>query len=248
MSPLTVVSLFPERLNIHGDAENAAVLVRRASWRGLDASLRVIADPADAADVDADLVTIGAGFDADAPEILDGLRGMGPVLRRWRDAGVPLLAVGLGWDMLSTSVELESGAVPGMGLFPGRSVASARRVGTIAVDSDLGPLTGYEYHLRDYILAGDERPLGTVRRGTGNLAGAGENGAEGSTIGSLVGTGLRGPVLARNPGLADDLLDKALVRRGESVAAAGAAVDAAQALADLHALRANEIVRRNLGL
>jgi lipid II isoglutaminyl synthase (glutamine-hydrolysing) len=49
------------------------------------------------------------------------------------------------------------------------------------------------------------------------VCGGGNNGAdatEGARQGSLVGTYLHGPVLARNPALADLLLGQALERRG----------------------------------
>jgi CobQ-like glutamine amidotransferase family enzyme len=47
------------------------------------------------------------------------------------------------------------------------------------------------------------RPLGTVRVGNGNGAGAGTDGAH---TGKIAGTYLHGPVLARNPALADLVL------------------------------------------
>jgi CobQ-like glutamine amidotransferase family enzyme len=51
--------------------------------------------------------------------------------------------------------------------------------------------------------------LGTVVPGSGVGNGAGE-GAEGAVQGSVIGTYLHGPVLARNPELADYLLVQAL--------------------------------------
>ncbi len=246
---LSIASLFPERLNIHGDAENADVLRVRAGWRGIEAQVATIASAQDAAGLRPDAVTIGAGFDADAPEVLAGLREIAGELIAWVDSGTVLLAVGLGWEMLSHSLELD-GADPlsGIGIFAGRSVASERHVGRISVDSEWGALTGYEYHLRDYVLGGGERFLGTVASGTGNVAAvqSGAARAEGAVRGTAYGTGIRGPVLARNPVFADHLLEIAATHAG--LEPANETPDERLTTADDHAAKANVIVRRALGL
>lgn len=244
---LSIASLFPERLNIHGDAENADVLRVRSGWRGLDATVTTITRPADAANLTPDAITIGAGFDADAPDVLASLLEMQEQLRAWVASGAVLLAVGLGWEMMSRSLELHAGRpLTGVGIFTGRTVASARHVGRIAVDSEWGALTGYEYHLRDYILGNDERPIGTVASGTGNIATGAIGGDEGAVRGTAYGTGIRGPVLARNPAFADHLLDLAAAHAGLTFA--GAVPDERLTTADDHAAKANVIVRRALGL
>jgi CobQ-like glutamine amidotransferase family enzyme len=52
-------------------------------------------------------------------------------------------------------------------------------------------------------LGPDAAPVGRVKRGVGNGAGGG---AEGAVQGRVIATSLHGPVLARNPELADLLL------------------------------------------
>ncbi|WP_100813173.1 hypothetical protein [Microbacterium lacus] len=246
---LSIVSLFPERLNIHGDAENADVLRVRAGWRGIEARVTTITSAQDASGLRPDAITIGAGFDADAPEVLAGLREIADELNAWVESGTVLLAIGLGWEMLSRSLELgRPDPLSGIGIFTGRSVASERHVGRISVDSEWGALTGYEYHLRDYVLGEDERPLGTVASGTGNI-GTVQSGAarfEGAVRGTAYGTGIRGPVLARNPVFADHLLELAAAHAG--LALANGAPAGPLTTADDHAAKANVIVRRALGL
>ncbi len=246
---LSIASLFPERLNIHGDAENADVLRVRARWRGLDATVTTITSAADAVGLVPDAITIGAGFDADAPEVLAPLLEMQEQLRAWVDSGAVLLAVGLGWEMMSRSLELHPARpLTGVGIFSGRTIVSERHVGRISVDSEWGALTGYEYHLRDYVPGSDERPLGTVASGTGNVAaaGSGAGAAEGAVRGTAYGTGIRGPVLARNPAFADHLLGLAAAHAGLQLS--NAAPDERLTTADDHAAKANMIVRRALGL
>lgn len=85
------------------------------------------------------------------------------------------------------------------------------------------PLTGFANHMGATILGADAEPLGRLTRGTGNTdnhgaEAAGLSGedahrqtrAEGAVQGSVVATYMHGPVLARNPQLADWLLARAM--------------------------------------
>ena len=85
------------------------------------------------------------------------------------------------------------------------------------------PLTGFANHMGATILGADAEPLGRLTRGTGNTdshgaEAAGLSGedahrqtrAEGAAQGSVVATYMHGPVLARNPQLADWLLARAM--------------------------------------
>ena len=66
-----------------------------------------------------------------------------------------------------------------------------------------GFLTGFENHQGDARLGPAARPLGRLVSGTGN----GDGHTEGAVQGRVVGTYLHGPVLVRNDGLADHLLE-----------------------------------------
>lgn len=238
---ITVWSLFGELTSIHGDAGNAAVLAERARWRGIEATVvdLAVGDPVPTGSPDA--IVIGSGFDADAAAVLEGLRRLEPAIRDALAAEVPLLAVGLGWELCSTGVELEAGAIEGLGVFPGRAVATERRTGDLVVDSTWGRLVGYEYHLRDYRPAEGERALGDVASGIGRSTGSG---LEGSIVGSAIGTAMRGPVLARNGALADHLVFRIADLRGLALA------DPAPALARVDQLNEAIAARtaRSLGL
>lgn len=202
-----VASLTPHLLNIHGDAENARVLAARASWRGYRSEVIEVRSAADAAGLSPQAITIGSGFDSDAREVLHALETFGEELRQWVAAGVPLLAIGLGWELLSAQTVIEDyGTLPGIGVFQGTFIASARRSGPIVLDSRWGKITGYEYHYRDYLLGEDEAPLGTIIATHNTHSGISGSLGEGAIRGAAIGTALRGPILARNPNLADALL------------------------------------------
>src|SRR6266536_2948880 len=78
-------------------------------------------------------------------------------------------------------------------------------------------------------VCGRLQPLATVLRGHGNN---GDDGTEGIRKGNLVATYLHGPVLARNPALADALATAVLERRGDAAALEPIDPDPGQVLHD----------------
>ncbi len=207
--PLTIVSLLPELLDTNGDAANARVLAQRARWAGADATVVEVHSLADLPD-QVDAVVVGSGSDSDLVRARDTLATMTTQLRTWATASVPILLVGTGWELLSWGIERDDGSViEGLGIVAGRAVPMpARATDDIVVASRHGRLIGFENHSRSYVGA-EASALGRVLSGTGNGAGT-----EGLVMGSVVGTHLHGPVLARNPGLADHMLHSALARIG----------------------------------
>jgi CobQ-like glutamine amidotransferase family enzyme len=66
-------------------------------------------------------------------------------------------------------------------------------------------LTGFENHRGGTVLGNAAVPLGAVKKGAGNRAG---DGIDGAVQGSVFATYMHGPCLARNPEFADLLLGK----------------------------------------
>jgi len=205
---LTIVTLLPRLLDTNGDAANARVLAQRARWSGLSVLVVPVHSVADLPET-VDLVVIGSGTDTDLIAARDALRALAEPVRAWVAGGVPVLAVGTGWELLSGGLDLADGSsVDGLGIVAGRASALPARVtDDLAVDAEGLSLIGFENHLRGY--AGAAAPLGTVSSGTGN-----GDGTEGAVDGSFTGTHLHGPVLARNPQLADRMLRAACMARG----------------------------------
>ncbi|MFI5101157.1 MAG: glutamine amidotransferase, partial [Actinomycetes bacterium] len=74
---------------------------------------------------------------------------------------------------------------------------------------------GYENHSGMTRLGPHQEPLGRVLRGTGTSS---HRRTEGAMTGSAIGTYLHGPVLARNPALADHLIRRAISRHDTAAA------------------------------
>jgi len=114
-----------------------------------------------------------------------------------------------------------------------------RFIGHVAVQCDLGPdsqlqIVGFENHSGRTYLGSDARPLGQVLGGSGNN---GQDGTEGARYREVYATYLHGPVLPKNPGLADHLLCKALAHRYEDFGPLPPLTDQAEAQAHAAALR-----------
>jgi lipid II isoglutaminyl synthase (glutamine-hydrolysing) len=215
--------LYPDYLNIYADRGNIAVFERRAAWRGIELEVEEVG-PGDEVRAGAhDLLYIGGGQDREQALIAPDLAAKGESVKASVEAGAALLAVCGGYQLLGQFYRDRSGAeLPGVGLFPLHTVAGERRmIGDVLLECELEPgarrtLAGFENHAgRTYLDQGAE-PLGRVVAGFGN---DGESGFEGCRVGRALGTYLHGPLLPRNPWLADWLLAQALGHRlGEAPA------------------------------
>ncbi|MBW3592467.1 MAG: glutamine amidotransferase [Actinobacteria bacterium] len=218
MSARVVVGhLYPDYLNIYADRGNIAVLARRAEWRGIDLDYRTISVGEPLRPGEHDLLYVGGGQDREQALIAPDLAARAPELEEAVDGGAAVLAVCGGYQLLGQFYRDRSGAeLPGAGIFPHHTIAGdGRMIGDVLVECELDPgdrrtLAGFENHAGRTILASEAQPLGRVLAGFGN---DGESGYEGCRRGRALGTYLHGPLLPRNPWLADWLLAQALAHR-----------------------------------
>jgi lipid II isoglutaminyl synthase (glutamine-hydrolysing) len=199
-----IVLLYPELLGTYGDRGNALVMRRRAQLRDIDA--RVIeVNVGDDVPASGDVYLLGGGEDAPQLTALDMLRESG-ALTAAVERGAVLLAVCAGFQIAGTELPGRDGRpIRGLGLIDGSTTRAAERlVGELAVPGDeLGTewLVGFENHQGVTTPGAGARPIGrrVPERGFAT---------EGAVQGRVVGTYLHGPVLARNPALADRLLER----------------------------------------
>ena len=209
--------LFPDYLNIYADRGNMAVLVRRAAWRGHELEVRALGAGDALRPGEHDLFYIGGGQDREQELIAPALAAYGEALRAAVGEGAAVLAVCGGYQLLGRFYRDQRGAeLPGAGVFPHQTVAGSRRmIGDVLLECELEPgdrrtLAGFENHAGRTYLAEGAEPLGRVLAGFGN---DGESGYEGCRVGRALGTYLHGPLLPRNPWLADWLLVQAIAHR-----------------------------------
>jgi CobQ-like glutamine amidotransferase family enzyme len=209
--------LYPDYLNIYADRGNIAVLAQRARWRGHELAVEPLGMDEPIVPGAHDLLYVGGGQDREQLLVAQNLAAKAGPLQEAVADGAALLAVCGGYQLLGRGYRGFHGEdMPGVGLFPLETVAGERRmIGDVLLACELDPgvkrtLAGFENHAgRTHLDAGAE-PLGRVVAGFGN---DGESGHEGCRVGRAIGTYLHGPLLPRNPWLADWLLAQALAHR-----------------------------------
>lgn len=217
MTVVRLGHLYPEEMNIYADRGNIAVFRSRLAWRGLDLDvtpLRV----SERIDPGAhDLFYLGGGQDRDQAVVAEDLLATKAAdLRRAIDDGAPLLAVCGGYQLAGRGyTDVAGRRLEGLGLLDADTIAGdGRLIGDVVIEAELDGrrerVVGFENHAGRTTVMPGSRPLGSVVRGHGNN---GRDGGEGAVRERVVGTYLHGPLLPKNPWLADALLGWAIERR-----------------------------------
>lgn len=208
LSTIRIALVYPDLLGTYGDSGNAVILAQRLRWRGHSAEVLQIDAGGNVPD-SCDLYVIGGGEDLPQALAAKDLNDQ-QSLHRAVDRGAVVLAICAGLQILGrTFVGPDGVDREGLGLLDCTSVRGRgpRAVGELVVEPTAEPtlplLTGYENHGGVTSVGPDAQPLGRVRVGVGNGDPAHTDGV---VSGRIWGTYMHGPVLARNPVLADRLL------------------------------------------
>jgi lipid II isoglutaminyl synthase (glutamine-hydrolysing) len=239
---LRIAHLYPSLLNVAGDGGNVAAVQRRCAWRGIPTEV-VAVELADTPDfTDFDLVFFHGGQDVEMAIAADDLRSKAPSLHEAVDEGVPVFAVCAGLQLLGHRYVPQTGPViDGVGILDLETRADRQRfmqhaAVEVTIDGRTDIVVGFENHSGLTELGPQAQAFGTV------VAGAGNNGrdrTEGATQGSVLATYLHGPVLPKNPWLADQLIRRSLERKAPSGAVELSALD------DAIELRAHDVALRH---
>jgi len=233
-STVSLAVVFPDLLGTYGDGGNATILAQRLRWRGIAADVLTVGlgRPLPSS---CDAYLLGGGEDAPQALAAAELRA-GGALAQAVERGAVVLAVCAGLQVVGTRFLTADGLRDGVGLVDLETVRGLprRAVGELVVEPagvlGVPTLSGYENHAGLTRLGPGVTPLGRVRAGIGN----GADSVDGVVAGRILGTYLHGPVLARNPALADLLLTWVV---GELPAADPALAAADQEAAGLRADR-----------
>jgi len=224
---LTIGWLYPTLMSTYGDRGNVISLQQRAQWRGIGIKVLSLDQESSAEQLHQVDVFMGGGAQDRQQEIvMRDLKGVkSQILQEKIEAGTPGVFTCGAPQLLGHYYEPALGQrIEGLGLFdlvskhPG---PDARRcIGNVVFEVTASPLAqeleamlgikpmiiGFENHGgRTYL--GNVQPLGRVVKGYGNN---GEDTTEGAFYRNAIATYSHGPLLPKNPFIADWLIQKAL--------------------------------------
>lgn len=215
---LVVGHLYPDLLNLYGDRGNIITFQKRCEWRGIECEVKqyVLGDEIDFDELD--IILLGGGSDREQNLVCDELRKNKEGFFKYIEENKVLLAICGGYQLLGNYYYSNLGKIPGLEIINIYTESGKTRlIGNVAIESEIEgrkiKIVGFENHAgRTYI--NDVQPLGKVIVGNGNNA---EDGNEGIRYKNVFGTYLHGPILPKNPELADYLLKLALQNKGEDI-------------------------------
>ncbi len=179
MREFEIAALYPRHLNLNGDLANAGVLAKRLGWYGYGSNVSLV-DLKDAAPDRVDLVVLGHGSPGAWSEILeDGSEALA-WLERAIESGVLVIAIGSGFEHLAAS-----------GFFGEqlRIAGASRGVRRSEFAAATTRVFGEELEVLGYVNSDSGLPL---------IANSNR----------LIGSLLHGPLLAKNPKLADAIIEQ----------------------------------------
>ncbi len=222
---LRICHLYPDILNLYGDRGNIITLQKRCEWRGISCEVVELC-AGDDADFDTfDLFFIGGGQDFDQYALMDdfGIGKSGSKADRLCQAienNKVVLAICGGYQLLGKYyVGTQGQKTQFLGALPLYTEAGdGRLIGNMAFQVESLPekpvVVGFENHVGRTYLCEGAKPFGKVKAGFGNN---GEDKTEGIIYKNVFGTYAHGPLLPKNPIIADELLSRALMLRYDSL-------------------------------
>jgi CobQ-like glutamine amidotransferase family enzyme len=217
---LSIAWLYPDLMSTYGDRGNVIVLEKRCLWREVRVTIVPVTLETGVNHLQAcDMVFMGGAQDRQqklAGE--DFLGNKGPVLKDMVERGVPALFVCAAYQFAGLYYRPYQGRdIPGAGIFdlvtihPGDQ--AKRLIGNVAAqivnlnEYNGQTIVGFENHGGRTRLGKSVKPLARILKGHGNN---GEDGSEGAVYKNAIGSYLHGPLLPKNPIIADWLISKAL--------------------------------------
>jgi lipid II isoglutaminyl synthase (glutamine-hydrolysing) len=217
---LNIGWLYPDLMNTYGDRGNVIALSYRMKMLGIKSKVNKISIQQSKDLISKmDILFMGGAQDKQQEIVNRDLKIKGNSLKEAIASGVPGLYVCGAYQFLGKYYkEADGNIIDGIGAFdlytesPGQDIK--RCIGNIVFESKLFPgvkLVGFENHGGRTYLADINMAFAKVINGYGNN---GEDGTEGFLYKNSIGTYSHGPILPKNPEIADYLIKKALERSG----------------------------------
>ena len=219
---LRLCHLYPQEMNTYADRGNIAVIESRLKWRNLELEVTPLGigqELNSAAAVEFDFLYLGGGQDKDQEAIAQDLilKKKQGIKAAAEDGAVGLFVCG-GYQLAGNSYTPAGEAqkeLEGIGLLDVTTRAgNTRLIGDILISAQLGnqalEIVGYENHAGLSYIGLSSKPLGETIYGQGNNL---DDKTEGAVSSRIVGTYIHGPLLPKNPKLADLLITWGLEHR-----------------------------------
>lgn len=220
---LKIAWLYPDLMSTYGDRGNIIVLKKRCEWRGIDVEICEITLETPLSKLwGSDLIFMGGAQDRQQKIVGDDfLKNKGPVIKEMIEKEIPGLFVCAAYQAIGHYyLPYQGEKIPGPGIFdlvtkhPGDQ--AKRLIGNVVAEiinpSEIAHkiIVGFENHGGRTYLGKNVEPLAKVIKGNGNN---GEDGYEGAVYKNAIGSYFHGPLLPKNPEIADWLIKKALDKK-----------------------------------
>ena len=206
---INILHLYPAEMNLYGDHGNVLVLKKRCEWRGHKVKV-INYEPGDEFPDNVDIIFGGGGQDSGQSKIEKDLQKIAPKLKELVENNTPTLVICGIYQLFGNYFETSTGQkLQGASILDLYTKAGdTRLIGNITINTpEFGEVVGYENHSGLTYLADESIAFGTVKAGAGNN---GKDLTEGIKYHNCIGTYLHGPILPKNPRIADFLIRKAL--------------------------------------
>lgn len=202
-----IAHLYPNELNLYGDGGNVLCLYNRLLWRGFNPEI-INVEIGDKLR-DFDILFIGGAQDREMEIIKADLKRKSTALSYYIKLGKSVLAICGGYQLLGEYYQTKDGEkIQLSGALPFYTIGYDKRmIGNIVFDTPFGKVVGFENHSGKTYLSNSLSPLGNVISGFGNN---GEDKTEGLHFKNIICTYAHGPVLPKNPALADAIISSAI--------------------------------------
>ena len=208
-----ICHLYPDIMNLYGDAGNLICIEKRLNWRGIECSVTAVGLGEKPDFKDFDLVFIGSGREEEQRIVAADLcEKKAEGLKKAAEEGLCILAIGGGMELIGNYIDLSDGSrIEGAGVLDMHSiVGKERHTGNYMFTTDFGDVVAFENHSGYTYLGDGVQPLGRIVHGRGNN---GQDGTEGLRYKNVFGSYGHGPLLPKNPELCDFILKTALERK-----------------------------------
>ena len=217
---LRILWMYHDLMDLYGDKGNIEVLRVRCEKRGIDCEIDTCGIGEEKNISDYDLFFMGGGADKEQNLIFEDLLSRREEIGKAIESGTALLLICGGYQLFGKYYKDQDGVVVnGLGFFDYYTESTDRDhrcIGNIAVETTMDGETfkavGFENH------GGQTKnvssPFAKVLSGHGNAYGAG---FEGFMTDQILATYMHGPLLPKNPKIADNIIKRALKKRYGSV-------------------------------